>query len=156
MRLPSGRILAAVRMMRQRLPGDPPEHLRIEPRASGVPLGYKSEFLSYSDDDGKTWSPARMVTRNMECPGSLVRLSDGTVVLTYGMKLEPWGARALVSKDEGETWHPEVLDLVHCKGQGGHASSVVLPEDTIVTRWSGGVVRWRVPDELRVRVETGQ
>ena len=89
----------------------------------------------------------------MECPGTVVRLSDGTVVLTYGAKIAPERARALVSKDEGKTWHPKVLVLD--KGTGGHASSVALPDDTIVTLYShgGGIgsVRWRVPDELRVK-----
>lgn len=163
--LKSGRLVAFIRLQRPLQPEDPPDHWDIEP--APVTRGYKTGFMSVSDDDGRTWSPARMLTRYHEVPGCFVELSDGTLVATYGCKCVPYGTRAIVSPDGGKTWHPKILvladqenDSPHMDNQAGHCSSVALPDDTIVSAYqaqAGGenvpttsrAVIWRVPDELR-------
>jgi hypothetical protein len=97
--------------------------------------------VGYSDDDGRTWAPARMLTHYHEVPGCIVELSDGTLVATHGQKCVPYGCRAIVSPDGGRTWHQKVLvpasqDIGEpnaMDGHGGHCMSVVLPDDLINT-----------------------
>lgn len=162
--LRSGRLVAFIRVQRLLQPEDPKDHWDIEP--APVTRGYKTGFMSYSDDDGHTWSPARMLTRYHEVPGCFVELSDGTLVATYGQKCIPYGCRAIVSPDGGQTWHPQVLvladqenDKPHMDREGGHCSSVALPDDTIISAYqshgsgedtppTSRAVIWRVPEAL--------
>ena len=59
---------------------------------------------SVSSDKGRTWSEPVQVTKNREHPGDLLRLSTGSIVLTYGQRNKPYGVEAMVSRDEGKTW----------------------------------------------------
>ncbi len=45
----------------------------------------------------------------------------------------PHGSRAMISFDEGKTWEDEVYYLDSTTFTGSHNSSVVLPEDVILT-----------------------
>lgn len=42
-------------------------------------------------------------------PASLLRLRDGRLACTYGVRAEPCGIRARLSADEGCTWGPELV-----------------------------------------------
>ena len=42
-------------------------------------------------------------------PPSMVRLRDGRLALTYGVRAEPYGIRAKLSADGGRTWGPELV-----------------------------------------------
>ena len=181
--LPSGEILAYIRYQRGKLPEDPPE-LAADQRlysGSGAPtdLGqtvFQHSAFSASTDGGKTWSTPRLVTASAQQSGSLVRLSDGTLVMTFGR----YGQRFMLSYDDGQTWSRGVYQLNRC---GQYARSVVLDDDTVVTvhdnreTWSFqgrvlrcwdnsivadgqveipgrlGVLRWRVPSRERVERE---
>jgi hypothetical protein len=163
--LRSGRLMAFIRVQRLLQPEDPKDHFEIEP--APITRGYKTGFVSHSDDGGRTWAPARMLTRYHEVPGCFVELSDGTLVATYGQKSVPYGCRAIVSPDGGQTWHQKILvladqenDKPYMDGEGGHCSSVVLPDDTIISAYqshgagkdapmTSRAVIWRVPEELR-------
>lgn len=163
--LQSGRLLAFIRLQRPLQPEDPKDHWDIEP--APVTRGYKTGFMSVSDDNGLTWSPARMLTRYHEVPGCFAEMSDGTLLATYGCKCAPFGTRAIVSSDGGESWHQKILvladqdnDRPHMDRQGGHCSSVVLKDDTIISAYqaqcgeegapmTSRAAIWRVPDELR-------
>ena len=68
-------------------------------------------MVARSSDGGKTWGDYRCVTRYKESPADLIELSDGTLVLTYGQRNRPCGARAVVSKDGGKTWSSRVYLL---------------------------------------------
>lgn len=73
---------------------------------------------------------------------------------------EQGDVRARVSRNEGQTWAPEVYHLSPGHGYGG---SVVLGDDTIVTacgnaqldrkgrsasgQWTAQIVRWRLPTQ---------
>jgi sialidase-1 len=64
-------------------------------------------WVTYSDDDGKTWAPVKK-TAMIGHPADLIQLSDGRLMATYGIRrglhTDPGGVRACFSKDNGETW----------------------------------------------------
>ena len=175
--LPSGRLLAAVRFQRKKLPSDSaelaapiwfdPDHVRDQclecQRFGALGVGghsvFKQTALVASDDGGRTWSAPQLVTGWLQQTGCLVRLSDGTLVLPFGHKTtvggRRFGQRFLVSYDEGKTWSRTVFELHH---GGLYANSVVVNDDTIVTvhdnRAAGdrglNVLRWTVPSREQV------
>ncbi len=65
-----------------------------------------------SDDDGKTWgllSEATTIPGGSSNPPGMIRLKDGRIVLTYGCRYPPYGIRARISNDEGQTWGDEII-----------------------------------------------
>lgn len=159
--LPSGRFLAALRYQRPKFAADPPDlvsphQMRGDKppfsRSKAIASGFVARVtvVSHSDDQGKTWSPPRMVTGFDEQTGCLVRLPDDAVILVFGHKTDGTGQRFMLSYDEGETWSRNVYAL---NANGLYASSVVLDDGTIVTvahKVIKGVarfyaMRWRPP-----------
>ncbi len=74
------------------------------------PLGYESEFsmwATHSNDGGRKWTkPTKM------CDGSpphLMRHSRGTIILTYGQRIRPYGIRVATSDDDGKSWRNEIV-----------------------------------------------
>merc|ERR1711964_137170 len=59
-----------------------------------------------SDDGGATWSKPWM-TPMWGHPAHVVQLGDGRVLSVYGHRREPYGIRACLSTDNGETWDDE-------------------------------------------------
>ena len=164
MTLHSGRLLLAIRYQRHKLPGDPADlvspHLMrsdkppyTKSKAIGAGLVARFTALLYSDDVGKTWTTPRLVTGFDEQTGSLIQLSDGTVLLPFGHKTDGRGQRCIGSYEGGETWSRTGFQL-HSDGQ--YASSVVLSDDTIVTVIHGTkglqvqALQWRAPSRNRV------
>ena len=162
--LPSGRLLLAIRYQRHKSPNDPPNlaspHLLRDDKppytkSKQLHSGLVARFTAilHSDDGGKTWTEPGLLTGFDEQTGSLVRLSDGTIILPFGYKTDTRGQRFVVSYDEGETWSRTVFQL-HPDGQ--YASSVVLADDTIVSVIHGTeglnlqALRWRAPPREEV------
>ena len=86
-----------------------------------------------SEDGGRTWSfPESLETNG--APPHLMRHSSGAIVLSFGRRTEPFGQRARISRDDGETWEAEyilrddgpTLDL-------GYPSTVELPDGSLFT-----------------------
>ena len=72
--------------------------------------GWIEAFVSR--DEGATWTPAgRPVpsTGYASNPPTLNRLKDGRLVLVYGYRDAPFGLRARVSADEGQSWSDEIV-----------------------------------------------
>jgi hypothetical protein len=42
-------------------------------------------------------------------PGDLVQMRDGRVACVYGYRVRPYGIRARISEDGGETWGGEIV-----------------------------------------------
>ena len=160
------RVLAVVRRQRwYSHPDDPPGFWK---QTGGSPeMIYKHIFLVDSHDGGRTWHGSRQWTRKEgDCPGELVRLSDGRVVLIHCSRYpnERSHVRARVSEDDGRSWSDQ--SYVVSEGSG-YPGSVVLGDDTIVTvcgntklkptskhyisphanaePWSVHAVRWHLP-----------
>ena len=56
-----------------------------------------------SNDGGRTWGPLRQ-TPIWGYPAHLLVLSDSRLLCTYGHRRKPFGIRASLSRDGGETW----------------------------------------------------
>lgn len=174
--LKSGRLLGAFRYQRPRQAGETDEqirafgghpnwrHPRSRKRARSV---FKHVFIGDSDDNGRTWQNLRAVRDREGRPlldfgephGQLVQVPDGRVVLVHDCRYpyEKAHTRARISKDEGQTWEPEIY---HLSAGLGYPSSVALADGTIVTMtgttkldarfrpiggWRVHAIRWRLP-----------
>ena len=130
--MPDGHLLAAVRTL-----GD--QHLEIH----------------VSKDNGDTWKLSSPVTLGRQYPGHLLRLKDGRLLLSYGLRNEGlYGIAARLSLDEGKTWMPpRFLVDFQIATDSGYPSSVEADDGTIITayysnkipthqRYHMGVIRW--------------
>ena len=139
--LASDQLIAAIRYQRNKSPQDPDDfgtaytrelwgdfaHGKghwIEPTDVGV-RAFQNTAITMSSDTGRTWSVPKLVTGLLQQSASLVRLSDGTLVMTFGRP----GQRFLLSYDGGASWSHVVYQLHHT---GEYARSVVLEDDTIL------------------------
>ena len=115
--LPDGTLLAA---MRSKHPG----------------MNAQCLDVCRSDDEGYTWSDPVRVTEASEHPADLTLLSNGWVLMVFGIRHEPRGVQGLISKDEGRTWEAGRLiltdDLEH--EDLGYPSTVKLG-DRLVTAY---------------------
>lgn len=159
--LASGKLLAAVRcqLMDAGFIGsswDEGEEAWVDPHDLQVPEdgGQKHLWLADSQDQGRTWHNLRMIAEQPDCPGQLLSLPDGRVLLIYCRRYAPdTGVGVMVSTDEGETWEEEqiVLKLNRDQGNGTYPSSCLLADGTIVTMVGKNhgnrlqVIRWRMP-----------
>ncbi len=65
-------------------------------------------YQSESVDGGFTWSPPRRLGF-WGYPTHCIRLMDGRMLIVYGRRKEPFGIRAAVSEDEGQSWRGEII-----------------------------------------------
>jgi hypothetical protein len=95
--------------------------------------------LYASDDDGATW---RYLNRPAPDTGSggnppaMIRLHDGRVCLTYGVRAAPFGIRARISADGGESWGDEIV--LRADGGNhdiGYPRAVQRADGTVVTAY---------------------
>lgn len=88
-----------------------PASVRLDSRTILTCVRYRQFIDSYlSNNDGLTWQrvgrPAPETGGN---PPSVVGLRDQRLALIYGRRLEPFGLRAGISKDNGRTWSDEIV-----------------------------------------------
>ncbi len=131
----SGKLFAAHRYQRPMMPGDPPD---LEQRTGSISPGwpYKHVCVVESDDWGCTWKNFRQFTSVFgQTRGYPVALSDGTVIVIHDTRYGPGppGSRAMISRDEGETWEDEVYYLDYTTFTGSYNASVLLENDLILT-----------------------
>lgn len=115
--------------------------------------------LFSSNDEGRTWKNAGLLTLPSHHPAHLLRLKDGRVLLTYGLREKGHqGIGMRISEDEGKTWKAPTR-IVNLEGStdSGYPSSVQLEDGSLVTayysngivehrRYHMGVARWSLPD----------
>lgn len=104
----------------------------------GVPSAQRQPSMLWqfeSADGGHSWSEPRP-TEIIGKPPHLTRLSDGRVLLTYGYRHPPYGQRACLSADGGQSWdygHEIVLRDDAPSEDLGYPASVQADDGTIVT-----------------------
>lgn len=77
------------------------------------------------------------VTLGCQYPGYLLRLKDGRLLLSYGLRNEGlYGVAARLSSDDGKTWAPPrfLVDFLIAT-DGGYPSSIQADDGTIVTAY---------------------
>ena len=95
--------------------------------------GHFSMLQSESDDRGHTWTEAHP-TDVLGSPPHVIRHSTEPLVCVYGYRLEPYGERAMISRDRGRTWDADwVLRDDGPEGDLGYPASVELGDGRIFT-----------------------
>jgi len=102
-------------------------------RGQGAPVYHNfTIFICFSDDTGRTWT----VPKSMDISGSpphLLLHSSGAVVCVFGRRELPFGQRAIVSHDNGETWSDEYVLFNDAPDDLGYPASVELSDGSILT-----------------------
>ena len=89
-----------------------------------------------STDNGETWSTVSTPAPDTGegNPAGMILLADGRVCITYGYRAEPFGIRARLSDDGGETWGPEIILRDDGGGRDlGYPRTVQRPDGKVVT-----------------------
>ncbi len=114
---------------------------------------YQCELAKGSD----TFTPFRKICTAADTPPHLMQQSDGTLILTYGYRADPYGVRARLSYDNGQTWSREIIVSTSAfEWDMGYACSVERSDGAIVTVYyqkaqrgdpNTSIMRtiWRVP-----------
>lgn len=90
-----------------------------------------------SNDNGKTWEFLNVAseTGTGNAP-SLIRLKDGRLCYTYGVRAEPYRMCAKLSSDNGRTWSDEIVLRDDGGGRDiGYPRSVQRPDGKVVTTY---------------------
>jgi len=66
-----------------------------------------------TNDNGANWRflnrPAESTGGSVGNPPSMIKLRDGRLAITYGFRSAPYGIRAKISRDQGQTWGHEIV-----------------------------------------------
>ncbi|HZP83479.1 MAG TPA: sialidase family protein [Chthonomonadaceae bacterium] len=99
--------------------------------------GAQSWLAAYrSEDGGRHW---QFLNRPVEDtgegnPASLIRLRDGRLCLTYGVRAAPYRMCAKLSRDDGQTWSREIVLREDGSSRDiGYPRSVQRPDGKVVT-----------------------
>lgn len=117
-----------------------PSTVRLSPTALFTTIrrrdGDPSWIEAYrSDDNGASWTFVnRPVPDTGEGnPAALLKLRDGRLCLIYGRRAAPFGIRARLSADEGQTWSPDVVLRARAGGRDiGYPRAIQRPDGKVV------------------------
>lgn len=145
--LPDGTLVGHIRLQNM---ADTPNKLE------DLGLTHFSIMQTISQDGGQTWSQAEPLNFHGSPPHLMVH-SSGALICVYGYRLEPYGERAAISDDGGQSWtYDYILRDDGPDHDLGYPSSVELADGSILTAyyqkpnatsdqcgllWS----RWRLP-----------
>ncbi len=117
--LPSGKMIIAIRVQRT---GDHPLF---------------TTFICYSYDNGKTFTtPKKIMSDNQGSPPHFLYHTSGTLILSYARRKAKYGIRAIVSKDEGETFSDEIVLTDDAPTSDlGYPACVERKDGSIMTIW---------------------
>lgn len=92
-------------------------------------------YQAFSTDGGWIWKGLKR-TPIWGFPPHLLLLTDGRVLCTYGYRREPFGVRAVLSSDEGETW--DIENEIIIRGDGlhrdlGYPASIQLQDSRVLS-----------------------
>lgn len=124
-------------------------HIRVQG------AGYFTLFQSVSEDGGRSFSkPEQLLDTKGGSPAHLLEHPGGTLISVYGYRNEPYGVRAMFSRDGGRTWDKDyTLYAEGLSADIGYPASVVLKDGRILTVFyentgSGAVISslvWELP-----------
>lgn len=113
-----------------------PDQLVMLIRADSLRGGDGRMLTSWSEDGGRSWT----IPLGTEITGwapHLVTLNDGRLLCTYGHHVPPFGVRAVISSDGGQTWEtdtPIQIVTVEEHGDGAfHPMTVQLDDGRLYT-----------------------
>jgi hypothetical protein len=113
------------------------EHWVAYVRHNGAP-----SMIAHSFDGGRSWPrwdetlSGDPFVQTRRLPGSLVKLPNGYVLITYGYRAYPFGVRAIVSQDGGNTFdltREYVIADSFLHFDCGYPSTICFEDGTIVT-----------------------
>jgi len=89
---------------------------------------------SESYDGGRSWTTTHK-TEIWGYPPHLIQLKSGLLLVSYGVRREPYGEMACISRDGGKTWetNKEIMINPAINGDLGYPSSVQLDDGSILT-----------------------
>jgi hypothetical protein len=128
-----GRVLALLRTDFDNIP------LRKRPKEARVGYGYFL-YQTESFDNGRTWSkPVELPIWGH--PPYLLRLKSGNILLVYGHRRPPYSIRAILSRDNGQTWDLKTLRTLRTFDPGaydiGYPQATQLPDGTLLCAYYG-------------------
>lgn len=92
-------------------------------------------YQSVSKDMGKTWSePVQILADNGGAPSHILKHSSGVLIATYSYREFPYGIKAMLSYDNGNTWdtdhivYPNEID-----NDIGYPMTVELNDGSLIT-----------------------
>lgn len=94
-------------------------------------------YQTDSHDNGRTWTTPRKLPM-WGGPANLIRLQSGSILCVYGYRRPPYGSRACLSHDDGETWDIANEFILRADGidaDVGYPTSVQLRDGAIFTAW---------------------
>lgn len=112
--MPSGRIIATIR--------DQSLYPKVE------------TWQTESEDGGLTWTKPHVLQEGY--PAHLLKFTNGRLLMTYGYRKQPFGIRAMISDDSGQTWNNEFI--IYDEGEGidlGYPTTTVMPDGSFFTVW---------------------
>ena len=103
-------------------------------RTSSTDKTFKFLFQIESLDGGQTWTKGQ-VTPMWGLPPHVIQLKNGWLAVVYGRRKPPYGERACISRDQGETWDIEnEIVLSNAPNDDlGYPVSVQLDDGSILT-----------------------
>ena len=89
---------------------------------------------SESRDGGRNWTTSH-ATGIWGYPPHLIRLRDGRILVSYGVRRKPYGEKACISLDGGDTWETdkEIMIQAAMNSDLGYPASVQLNDGSILT-----------------------
>lgn len=95
-------------------------------------------LLSESSDEGRTWGNTWELMKAQQWPFDATVLQSGHLLLSYGSRLDHFGAGVVLSRDGGKTWdeaRATFLGWDSLNTDTGYPSTVQLDDGTIVTMY---------------------
>lgn len=104
----------------------------IDLEAAGFP--HFGLMQTESRDGGRTWSPARSTIVRHGAPPHVFRHSSGVLACAYSHRRQPYGQRAMFSRDAGSSWDADwVLRDDGPTWDLGYPASVELADGTVLS-----------------------
>jgi hypothetical protein len=99
---------------------------------------YLGSLYAISEDGGKTWTtPTPLLEDGYGdgCPAHIFRHSSGTLISAYSYRREPFGIKAMISTDGGESWDTGDYRIYtnSVSPDLGYPSTVEMSDGTLLT-----------------------